>query len=350
MTALDTTSPSPIDAAMPDASDPSVAESRAEVPVPAASTLAAGVSPAAESPSASASSHSPGPATASVAESSPAPATGTPVAELTIIRATRGWIGIDWSELWRFRELLYFLVWRDFKVRYKQTTLGVAWAVLQPVFTMVVFTIIFGHLAHLASDGFPYAVFVYAGLLPWTFFAASVNLAGLSLVNQQNLLTKVYFPRLFVPAASVGAGLVDLAISFGVYAIILAWYRFVPSWQVVYLPALVLLTLLATLGAGLLLAAVTVSYRDFRFVIPFMLQAMMYISPVVYSTKLIPPRYDWLLALNPMAGIIDAYRSAILGKPWNLTTLSVSTASTLVLFVYGLFYFRKTERKFADIA
>jgi len=273
-----------------------------------------------------------------------------PPLEQTVIRASRGWIGIDWPELWRFRELLYFLVWRDFKVRYKQTTLGVAWAVLQPVFNMVVFTIIFGRLAHLASDGLPYAVFVYAGLLPWTFFSAGVNLAGLSLVNQQNLLTKVYFPRLFVPAASIGAGLVDLAISFGVYAVILAFYRFPPSWQIVYLPFLILLTVLATLGAGLLLAALTVTYRDFRFVIPFMLQAMMYISPVVYPVSLVPKRYAWLLALNPMAGIIDAYRSAILGKPWNLTTLSVSTATTLILFTYGLFYFRKTERKFADIA
>jgi len=279
-----------------------------------------------------------------------APADDIAAAELTIIRARRGWIGIDTSELWRFRELLYFLVWRDFKVRYKQTTLGVAWAVLQPLFNMVVFTIIFGRLAHIPSDGFPYAVFVFAGLLPWTFFSGGVNLAGLSLVNQQNLLTKIYFPRLFVPAASIGAGLVDMAISFGVYAVVLAFYRFVPSWQIVYLPFLIFLTVVATLGSGLLLAALTVSYRDFRFVIPFMTQAAMFISPVIYSVTIIPPRYDWLLALNPMAGIIDGYRSAILGKPWNLTTLGVSTLSSFAIFTYGLFYFRKTERKFADIA
>jgi lipopolysaccharide transport system permease protein len=271
-------------------------------------------------------------------------------AEELVIQASRGWIGIDLPELWRFRELLYFLVWRDFKVRYKQTVLGIAWAVLQPVFNMVVFTIIFGHLAHISSEGTPYAVFVYAGLLPWTFFSASVNLAGLSLVNQQNLLTKVYFPRLFVPAASIGAGLVDLAISFGIYAIILLGYRQVPSWQIVYLPLLILLTVIATLGFSFLLAALTVSYRDFRFVIPFMLQAMMYISPVVYPVSMVPARWQWLLALNPMAGIIDAYRCAILGKPWNIATLSVSTLSTIALFTLGVFYFKKTERRFADIA
>lgn len=277
-----------------------------------------------------------------------APAKGD--VEETVIRASCGWIAIDWPELWRFRELLYFLIWRDFKVRYKQTALGVAWAVLQPLFNMLVFTIIFSRLAHISSDGFPYAVFSYAALLPWTFFSGGVNLAGLSLVNQQNLLTKVYFPRLFVPAATIGVGLVDLAISLGVYAVILAFYRFVPSWQIIYLPLLLVLTILATIGCGLLLAALTVNYRDFRFVIPFMLQAMMFASPVVFSTSIIPKRWLWLYALNPMAGIIDAYRSAILGKAWNLTTLGISIATTIVLFIFGLFYFRKTERKFADIA
>lgn len=285
---------------------------------------------------------------ASIKEPSIAPSTDQ--GEELILQASRGWIGIDCAELWRYRELLYFLVWRDFKVRYKQTVLGIAWAVLQPVFNMVVFTIIFGHLAHIKSDGTPYAVFVYAGLLPWTFFSASVNLAGLSLVNQQNLLTKVYFPRLFVPAASIGAGLVDLAISFGIYAIILLGYRQMPSWQIVYLPLLIILTLMATLGFSFLLAALTVSYRDVRFVIPFMLQAMMYISPVVYPVSMVPVRWQWLLAVNPMAGIIDAYRCAILNKPWNITTLSISTLSTIALFFLGVFYFKKTERRFADIA
>lgn len=267
-----------------------------------------------------------------------------------VIRARKGWIGIDWKSLWHFRELLYFLVWRDLKVRYKQTVLGVAWAVLQPVFSMIVFTIIFGRLAKIDSEGFPYAVFVYAGLLPWTFFSSAVALAGQSLINQQNLLTKIYFPRLFIPTASIGASLVDMGISFVVYMVILAAYRVMPSWQIVFVPGLVMLTVMTVLGFGYLLAALTVSYRDFRFVIPFMLQVMMYVSPVVYPVSMVPARYQWVLALNPMAGIIDGYRSAILGKPWNLGTLAVSALAGAMLFVFGLFYFRKTERVFADIA
>ncbi len=273
-----------------------------------------------------------------------------PEPEELVIRPLRGWIGIDWPEIVRFRELLYFLVWRDYKVRYKQTVLGVAWAIVQPVFNMVVFTIIFGRLAKISSDGFPYALYVYAGLVPWTFFSTGVNLAGLSLVNQSHLLTKVYFPRAFVPTASVGAGLVDMAISMVMGGLILLYFCFIPSWQIVFLPLLVLLTVLATLGLGYLLSSLTVSYRDFRYVIPFMLQGLMFLSPVVYPVNLVPGRYQWVLALNPMAGIIDAFRSAILGKPWNFVTLGVSTAVTIGLFVFGLFYFRKTERRFADIA
>nr|WP_320010657.1 ABC transporter permease [uncultured Desulfobulbus sp.] len=268
----------------------------------------------------------------------------------TFIRPRKGWINIDWAELYRYRELLFFLTWRDILVRYKQTALGIAWAILQPVFMMLVFTVIFGKLAKIDSQGFPYAVFVYAGLLPWTFFSNAVSQSGLSLVNQQNLLTKIYFPRLFVPTASVGAGLVDLTLSFVVYGFILFCYGISPSPDVIWLPLLVLLTVLATLGFGYTLAALTVSYRDFRFLIPFMLQAMMYISPVIYPVKLVPSQYHWLLAINPMTGIIDAFRAAILGTPWNLITLLVSTTVTIGLFLFGLFFFRKTERRFADIA
>jgi len=267
-----------------------------------------------------------------------------------VIEAKSGWIPVDWEEMWHFRELLYFLVWRDLKVRYKQTTLGVAWAVLQPLFSMIVFSVIFGGLAKLNSEGFPYAVFVYAGLLPWTFFSSAVGLASQSLVNQQHMLTKVYFPRLFIPTASIGASLVDIIISGFVYAGILCWYRVWPTWQIAALPALLVLTLMAVLGAGYILSALTVRFRDFRHAIPFMLQAMMYISPVIYSVSIFPAKYHWLLALNPMMGIIDGYRSAILGRPWNFTTLVVSTLSTFIIFFYGLFYFRRVERKFADIA
>jgi lipopolysaccharide transport system permease protein len=263
-----------------------------------------------------------------------------------VIEARTGWVPVDWREVWRHRELLWFFVWRDLKVRYKQTVLGIAWAVLQPLFSMVVFTIIFGHVAGLKSDGFPYAVFVFA----WTFFSAAVTAAGQSVVSQQHLFTKVYFPRLFVPTACIGGNSVDLAVSFAVYAVILAIYRVVPSWQVVFLPGLIALTFLATLGLGYTLAALTVTYRDFRFVVPFMLQAVFYLSPIVYPMTQVSARHQWLLALNPMTGMVEGYRSAILGKPWNFTALAISSVCAGAWFVFGLFFFRRTERNFADVA
>jgi lipopolysaccharide transport system permease protein len=269
---------------------------------------------------------------------------------VTIIRPRKGWIAIDWRELWEARELMYFLVLRDVSVRYKQTVLGVAWAVLQPLFSMLIFTVIFGRLAKMPSDGQPYALFVYAGLLPWMFFANAVTGASQSLVNQQSLLTKIYLPRLFVPSASIGGGMVDLAVSFGVFACLMVFYRVTPGLGMLALPLLVLLTVIAALGVGLSLAAVTVTYRDFRYVIPFMIQAWMYVSPVIYPVSLVPAKWQWLLAINPMAGIIDAYRSSLLGQPWNLQTLFISALSAMLLLVYGLFYFRKTERRFADVA
>ena len=277
-------------------------------------------------------------------------ATPVPDDQITVIRPRPGWIAIDWRELWESRELLYFLVLRDVSVRYKQTVLGVAWAVLQPVFSMVIFTIIFGRLAKLPSDGQPYALFVYAGLLPWMFFSTAVTGASQSLVNQQALLTKIYLPRLFVPASAVGGGLVDLAISFAVFAVLMLVYQVAPGWGVLTLPLLVLLTVIAALGVGLSLAAVTVTYRDFRYVIPFMIQAWMYVSPVIYPVSLVPPQWQWLLALNPMAGIIDGFRSALLGTPWNVTALATSAVAASAMLGYGLFFFRKTERRFADIA
>ena len=267
-----------------------------------------------------------------------------------VIRPRPGWIAVNWRELWDSRELLVFLVWRDITVRYKQTVLGVAWAVLQPLFSMLIFTVIFGRLAKMPSDGQPYALFVYAGLLPWMFFANAVTGASQSLVNQQSLLTKIYLPRLFVPSASIGGGMVDLAVSFGVFACLMIFYRVTPGLGMLALPLLVMLTVIAALGVGLSLAAVTVTYRDFRYVIPFMIQAWMYVSPVIYPVSLVPAKWQWLLAINPMAGIIDGYRSSLLGQPWNLLTLSISALSAILMLVYGLFYFRKTERRFADVA
>lgn len=293
-----------------------------------------------------------GPATTALIE--PGPAGSAPAIEPelpeTVIRPRSGWIAIDWRELYAARELLFFLVWRDVKIRYKQTVLGAAWAVLQPLTTMIIFSIIFGRLAGIRSEDVPYPVFVFAGLIPWIFFSGGVTQAGHSLISQQQLLTKIYFPRLFIPTAAVGALLVDLMITLGIYACLLAGYRVAPSWQVVFLPPIILLTVLATLGLGYFLAALTVVYRDFRYVVPFMVQILMYASPVIYPASLLPRRLHAVFALNPMFGIIESYRSAILGTPWDLGALASSALSTLALFVFGLYYFRKTERRFADIA
>ena len=267
----------------------------------------------------------------------------------TVIRPNQR--GLALTEAYARRELLYFLIWRDVKIRYKQTVLGIAWAVLVPVIQLVIFSVIFGWLAGIKPDGdYPYTLFVLAGLVPWTFFAQSVTQGGQSLVNQQQMLTKVYFPRLFVPTGTVGGCFVDFLISFGVYAAVIAWYRFTPSWQVIWVPVLAAWTILASLGAVYLLSALTVAYRDFKYVVPVMIQSLMYLSPVVYPVALVPEQYQWVLGLNPMAGIIDGFRSAILGKPWNMPTLLTSLASTLVLLLVGIMYFRKTERRFADIA
>lgn len=268
----------------------------------------------------------------------------------TIIEPRRGWIAIDWRELWEHRELLVFLVMRDIRVRYKQTVLGASWAILQPLFAMLIFTVIFGNFAKIPSDDAPYALFVFAGLLPWTFFSTAVTQAGQSLVNQQQLLTKIYLPRMFVPAAPVGAALVDMAISFGVFGVILAIYRQVPGWGIVVLPLLVLLTVAAALGVGLLLASLTVTYRDFRYVIPFMMQAWMYVSPVIFPVSIVPREYRWILALNPLTGIIDGFRAALLSRPFDWVTLRISAVVSIALLILGMFYFRKTERRFADVA
>jgi lipopolysaccharide transport system permease protein len=267
-----------------------------------------------------------------------------------VIRPRSGWIAINWRELWESREILAFLILRDVKVRYKQTVLGVLWAALQPLATMLIFTVIFGRFAKIPSDGVPYAMFVLAGLLPWTYFGNAVGQASHSLVNQQVLLTKIYLPRIFVPGAALGGGLVDFGVSFILYLVLMPFYGVAPGWGLLAVPLLVVLVTAAAMGVGLSLAALTVTYRDFRYVVPFLIQSWMFVSPVIYPVSVIPPRWQWALALNPMTGVIDGFRSALLGLPWNLPALAVSTAMSVVLLVFGLFYFRKTERRFADVA
>jgi lipopolysaccharide transport system permease protein len=295
------------------------------------------------------------PATASIPGE---PLHGEPVGQGTkaepvelVIRPRSGWIGIDWKELFAYRELLVFLIWRDISVRYKQTILGSAWAILQPLMMMLMFTLIFGRVAKLPSEGFDYPVFVFAGLIPWTLFAQGFAQASLSLVNQQPLLTKVYFPRVFIPTAAAAVFLVDLAFSLGLYGFILLYYRVVPCWTIILLPFLVLLTLIATLSVGLTLSALTVFYRDFRHIVPFLQQVFLFFTPVIYPASMIKqPWHRWVLSLNPMFGIVTSYRSAILGIRWDYPCLAISTTTALVFFVFGVYYFRRTERRFADFA
>jgi len=267
----------------------------------------------------------------------------------TVIQPSRGLLSLKLGELWRHRELLYFLTWRDVKVRYKQAVLGFLWAFIQPFLKMIVFSIIFGGLAKMDSEGFPYPIFLYAGLLPWQFFASAVNQSGQSIVGGVNLITKVYFPRLIMPVASVGACLVDFAISFGILIGMMFYYHVSPNLSTLMVLPLVLVTILSALGVGILVSALNAAYRDFRYVLPFLVQIWMYLTPVVYPVTLIPERFRWVILLNPMAGVVDAYRSAILGKPFEWGNLGISLGIATVMFLIGLAYFRKTERYFADI-
>jgi lipopolysaccharide transport system permease protein len=285
----------------------------------------------------------------------------------TVIAPTRGWIAIDWRELFRSRELLYFLVWRDIKVRYKQAVLGAAWVVLQPLFSMVLFTLLFGHVANFSSRmgiwGGRYSLFVFVAMLPWQLVFTGLNSGGMSLLNQTHLLTKIYFPRLYVPTSVVGGALFDLLISGLFVVVLMIWYQVPPSPWVLLLPLLLVPTIVCGLGAAYLFSALTITYRDFRFLIPFMGQVWMWASFVAFPpTILVPPGHPigvktgFALALNPMYGIITAWRKILLsGAPddvtgWNPWYFASSLAVTAGLFLLGIFYFRRTERRFADIA
>ncbi len=280
------------------------------------------------------------------------PAVVAPSAEspVWVIQPTPGWRTIDLRELWRYRELLFFLTWRDIKVRYKQTVLGASWTIIQPVMTMIVFNIFFGRLGGMSNfTDTAYPIFVYSALLPWQFFASAVNRSGQSLINDANLLTKVYFPRLILPYASVGGLLVDFVISFAVMLGLMVYYNVAPTTHIVAVPLLVVITLLAALGVGTFLSALAVAYHDFRHLIPFMVQIWMFVSPVAYPLNIIPEKWQLIYALNPMAGIISGYRCALLGEPFRWGVLGVSFAVAVVLFLVGAFYFRRVERRFADI-
>lgn len=267
-----------------------------------------------------------------------------------IIRPTHGWVPLNLADLWRYRELLYFLTWRDIKVRYKQTLLGAAWAVIQPFFTMVVFSIFFGRLAKVPSEGIPYPIFAYCALLPWQLFAHSLTESGNSLVANERLITKVYFPRLVIPMSAVLAGLLDFAIAFVVLIGMMLFYGIVPTMAIATLPLFLLLAVTTALGVGLWLSALNVQYRDVRYTIPFLTQFWLFATPVAYSSSLVPEALRPLYGLNPMAGVVEGFRWALLGKaegPGAL--LAVSAIVTVLVFVGGLYYFRRMEKIFADV-
>lgn len=273
-----------------------------------------------------------------------------PNAPVTIIRPPRGWMPVDLRELWAYRELLFFLTWRDIKVRYRQTLLGFAWAIIQPLTMMIVFTLFFGQLAKVPSEGIPYPLFSYAAVLPWTLFADGLTRSSNSLVQENNLIQKVYFPRLILPLSSTLSPLVDFAFAFTVLIGLMAYYSYAPTIALLLLPVFLLLELTLAIGIGLWLSAINVEYRDVRYVIPFLVQIWLFASPVVYATSFVPARFQTAYALiNPMVGIIEGFRWAILGTKPPSYLLVASAAIIVVILVSGAFYFRRREKTFADV-
>lgn len=256
-----------------------------------------------------------------------------------------------WKDLWRYRELFYFLAWRDILVRYKQTIIGIAWALIRPLLTMIVFTIVFGKLAKLPSDGAPYPIMVFAAMLPWQFFATSFTEAGNSLITNANMISKVYFPRLVMPTSAVIVSFVDFLISFAILIGLMIWYGFIPDTRIIFLPFFILLAFAASMAGGIWIAALNVQYRDFRYIIPFIVQLGLYISPVGFTSSIVPGNWRLLYSLNPMVGVIDGFRWAILEGEYQLYWPGFILSITLVVFFLatGIVYFRKTEKTFADV-
>jgi len=255
-----------------------------------------------------------------------------------------------WADLWKYRELFYFLSWRDILVRYKQTVIGIAWSIIRPLLTMIVFTVIFGKIAKLPSGGVPYPILIFTALLPWQFFANAVQESSNSLIGSANMISKIYFPRMIIPGSSVIVAFIDFLISSFILIILMFFYKFLPNWKIVFVPIFLLIALIVSLGIGLLLSALNVKYRDFRYVVPFIIQFGLYISPVGFSSDIVPEKWRLLYSINPMVGVIDGFRWAILGEKvkFYLPGFIVSIIFILILFILGFMYFRKTERTFAD--
>jgi lipopolysaccharide transport system permease protein len=274
----------------------------------------------------------------------------TTISNQIVIEPPHGFFDLNLRELLTYHELLFFLVWRDIKVRYRQTFLGAVWALLQPLLTMVIFSVIFGSFAKLPSEGIPYPIFTFTALLPWQLFSTSLNRISESVVAESRLLTKIYFPRLIIPISSVGSGIVDFLISFIILIVLMVAYSIPFSWKIAAMPFFILLALLTALAVGLWLSALNVQYRDVRYTVPFLVTAWMYASPIAYSATLVPERWRALYGLNPMVGVVEGFRWMLLNKPFPDTTMFiVSTAATLVLFFGGLIYFKRMENYFADV-
>jgi lipopolysaccharide transport system permease protein len=268
---------------------------------------------------------------------------------LVVIEPSKGWIPLNLQDLWQYRDLLYILTMRDIKVRYKQTVLGALWAIIQPLFTMLIFTLFFGRLAGMPSDGIPYPLFAYAALLPWTFFSNAVTGSGNSLVGNANLITKIYFPRMIIPIASVASGLLDFLIAFGLLIFLMFYYAVGLSINILMLPVLVILTSLLAIGIGMWVSALTVKFRDIRYALPFLIQLGMFATPIIYPSSLVPEKWRWLLSLNPLTGQIEAYRSAFFGKPFDWLSLGISAVLTFAILFYAAYTFRRMEKSFADL-
>jgi lipopolysaccharide transport system permease protein len=268
---------------------------------------------------------------------------------LVIIEPSKSWVGLDLRGLWAYREVLYFLIWRDLKVRYKQTLIGAAWAIIQPLLAMLIYTIFFGMLVRVPSDGIPYPIFVYTGILFWTFFASVVTGSGFSLIGSSSLISRVYFPRMIIPGATVGARLVDLAVASTILVGLAIYYGAEITWNIAVLPALVVLVTLLAFGVGMWTSAMNVKYRDVGVVLPVMVQLWMFASPIIYPSSLVPASWQWLYSLNPMVGIVEGARAALFGREFDWTALTVSVVVTLAVLVYSAYTFRRLEKSFADL-
>ena len=267
---------------------------------------------------------------------------------LLVLEPTQGWASLDLANVWAHRELLYFLTWRDITLRYKQTALGITWAVIQPLFPMIIFALFFGRLGHMPSDGVPYAAFTYAGLLSWTYFANAVSTSAASVVGSSSLVTKVYFPRMIIPGAAVLAALLDFFIGFGVMAVLLIWFQVPLRSSLAMLPLLIALETAFALAVGMFFAALTVKYRDVRHALPFLIQVWMFVTPIIFPSSIVPPRWRMLLALNPLLGIVENFRAAMFGLPFHWGELTVSAVLAAATLVYSAYSFRRLERTFAD--